>query len=131
MKIELGDRLKALAEANDGFADRINQEIKDMNKLRDYIWSVSHEKSIGFAKDDNTFLVETFTYTRSDNRLVCELILKQILTRIDKYGNIHTDRSRKIESYSFEIHYADKEISKALGYAWHVAENFVETLKDR
>lgn len=131
MKIELGDRLKALAEANDVFADRINQEIKDKDKLRDYIWNASYKEAIGFAKDDNTFLVETFTYTRPNNRLVCELILSQILTRIDKYGDIHGDKSLQIESYSFEIHYGDKGISKALGYAWHVAESFVETLRDR
>ncbi|CAM3466667.1 hypothetical protein [Helicobacter labetoulli] len=128
MKIELGERLKVLAEANDGFADRINQEIEDMSKLKDYIWKASYNERIGFTKNDNTFLVETFTYTRPNNRLACELILSQILTRIDKYGDIHTSKSLMIESYSFEVHYGDKEASKALGYAWHVAESFAERI---
>ena len=92
MKIELGERLKVLAEANDGFADRINQEIEDMSKLKDYIWKASYNERIGFTKNDNTFLVETFTYTRPNNRLACELILSQILTRIDKYGDIHKQK---------------------------------------
>ena len=41
---------------------------------------------------------------------------------------IYTSKSLMIESYSFEVHYGDKEASKALGYAWHVAESFAERI---
>ena len=131
MKIELGERLKKIAEAKEMFSNGINKHIKDKNQLKDYIKRSQGDESIGFTKNDNTFLVETFTYTRPNNRLACELILSQLLTRVDKYGDIHTSKSLTIESYSFEVHYGDKGMSKALGYAWHVAKSFVETIRDR
>ena len=130
MKIELGERLKVLAEANDGFADRINQEIEDMSKLKDYIWKASYDERIGFTKNDNTFLVETSSHLYPNNRLVCELILSQLLAEIDEDGEIYADGQNYIESYSFEVHYAEDKEQEAFGYAWQVVEAFVEALSE-
>lgn len=130
MKVELGEKLKKIAEAKEMFSNGINKHIKDKNQLKDYIKRSQGDESIGFTKNDNTFLVETSSHLYPNNRLVCELILSQLLAEIDEDGEIYADGQNYIESYSFEVHYAEEKEQEAFGYAWQVVEAFVEALSE-